>query len=128
MLYTSYFSNVYHIHNIVPDMTFISIAGYSPKSYHGLHWKHLAPKREWWNIWHDKFRNNLGSLESKVFYKQKYYETVLDRIDVDILDHDLSKYKEICFLCYELPLQFCHRHIFSDWLRKYHYEIDEFSM
>ena len=126
MIYTSYFENIYRIRDQVPDMTFVSIAGYSPQYFKGLHWKHFAPKKEWWNEWHNKFHFNLESPESKAFYKEKYQKTVLDNLDIDLISSDLSKYKEICMMCYELPFQFCHRHIVADWLRKFNFFVEEF--
>ena len=128
MFYTSYFGNINRIKSIYPDMTFISIAGYAPKSYTGYQYKQLAPKYIWWKEWHDKFQDNLESEESKKFYTDKYYETVLSKLDViDVVKHFLE-FKTICLLCYELPYKFCHRHIVADWLHKNGYFIEEFSI
>lgn len=108
-------------------MVFISIAGYAPKEYNGLQYKNLAPKYLWWKEWHDKFHNDLNSYESKAFYKDKYYKTVLDKLDViDVMKH-FMEFEHSCMLCYEKPPDFCHRHIVAEWLTKNGFFIEEFT-
>lgn len=109
MIYTGRFSEVkkYEQEGIIP----ISIAGYAPNYYKGIQFKTLAPKYDWWKEWHDKHLSN-------DWYKEKYQETVLNKLNPKVIANRLQAFgKDVILLCYERPGEFCHRRLVADWLR-----------
>ena len=72
----------------------------------------LAPKRNFWDIWH----NNIGkiSIEANTrYYIQEYYKQVLLNINLEEL---LYGEKDPILLCYEKGQEFCHRHILAEYI------------
>lgn len=97
----------------------ISISGNAGKSigFRGPHIRELAPKRSWWQVWHDQI-GVLSEEENLRFYVESYYETVLKPLDPGEI---LMKLKEgSILLCYEEPEDFCHRHIVAAWLELFY--------
>lgn len=94
----------------------ISISGDRGKSFeYGFEGKvlsQLAPKLNFWKIWH----NNLGKIdetENTKYYIYEYYHKVLSKIDI------MELLKDETFpilLCYEEGQIFCHRHILAEYL------------
>lgn len=122
-IYTSYFSNIENLRKNSKNLTFISIAGKTPEieNVEIFKLKEFMPKYEWWKIWHEKFKEDLESEESKQWYIEKYNETVLSKLNVKEMFqkmYDISKGKNIILLCYETPKKFCHRHLVSEWLNR----------
>lgn len=92
----------------------ISISGDRGKSvgFVGKAIPQLAPKREFWNVWH----SNLGKIPDEVnnkYYIQEYYKQVLSKIDIEAL---LEGEKDPILLCFEKGQQFCHRHILAEYI------------
>ena len=91
-----------------------SISGDRGKSvgYEGEYAKELAPKRKFWNIWH----NNIGKkdeIENNKYYIKEYYNQVLKDLDPK------EFYKKLdgkILLCFEKANEFCHRHIVAAYL------------
>lgn len=88
----------------------VSISGDKGKLalYEGNYMKGLAPKKSFWNIWHD----NIGKIseeENTRYYVKKYYEEVLSKYDPMQLYNLLEN--ETILLCYESCEDFCHRHL-----------------
>lgn len=79
--------------------------------YEGDCYPELAPRREFWKIWHD----NIGKVpeeENNRYYIEEYYKQVLSKLD------PLKVYKDLAYstlLCYEDSSEFCHRHIVAAW-------------
>lgn len=107
---------------------FVSIAGKCPDDFlftqlnniHCEEYKKLAPKYSWWKEWHDKKLSN-------EWYIEKYYETVLSKLNVDEVFKELTKdgnYVAI-LLCWEKPELFCHRHVVAHWFKNAGYECVE---
>ena len=120
MIYTGYFDKIetYKEKGFIP----VSIAGLAPEWYDGAQYKKLAPKRDWWQKWHDE---NL----SNEWYCMQYYKTVLHELNAQEVFKDLQQFGEkIILLCYEENGQFCHRHIVADWLNKHHIKTQEFDL
>lgn len=123
MIYTSYFSKVKALYGQNPNLVFISIAGKTPNWFDNslidvLRYSKLAPKYEWWRVWHEKFKDNLESDESMNWYIKKYYETILNQLNPIFVQRDLldlSNRKDVVLLCYETPEKFCHRQIVMNW-------------
>lgn len=111
-LYTSYFANINHLNSagIIP----IAISRSIPKWYDGLVYKKLAPSYSILNeykIYHDTKR-----------YTERYRKEVLTWLDISSIILDIEtlvgfQNKDVCFICYESPEKFCHRHIISEWIR-----------
>lgn len=81
--------------------------------------RQVAPRWIWWSEWHEKFKDDYESDESKAWYGKKYRSTVLDALDpVDILFEikKLAGDSNTYLLCYEAPEKFCHRHMLATWL------------
>lgn len=93
----------------------VSISGDKGKavSYEGIYMVGLAPKKSFWNIWH----NNIGKIpeqENIRYYVKKYYEEVLSKYDPLQLYNLLEN--ETILLCYESNEDFCHRHLSAFYL------------
>lgn len=104
MIYTSYFAFVKNI----PAQHLIAISGGVPDGFPGGKYCTLAPKRDWWQKWHDEKL-------SDEWYVQKYYETVLNKLNPADVLRDLDGK---IILCWEKSNAFCHRHLIADWLNK----------
>ena len=124
MIYTSYFANVKRISEARPDMVFVSIAGKSPDWIAGagvkfVKYGKLAPRWAWWSEWKKKFGENPESAESMEWYKKKYSDTILSKLDPAAVAAELESLadgSELCLLCWEAPGKFCHRRLVADWL------------
>lgn len=122
MIYTGYFDclRTYQAAGLTP----VCIAGYPPLEIHytGARFPDLAPRKIWWQEWHDK---NLGT----DWYEQRYNETVLNRLNaVDTSERLHTFGEDIILLCMEKPPAFCHRHLVSRWFRKHHIASDEYQI
>ena len=132
MIYTSYFAQLKNLpDNIIP----ISICGKAPDWYHGLQYKKLAPKYDFFMKWKENHDNN--------YYIKCFNEQVLSKLgrlkilnDLQLLIPNNIKEKmnspvwnnenfHIALICYEKPSEFCHRHLVSDWLKEYGIEVEE---
>ena len=90
----------------------ISADGGKKAGFNGKVYKPLAPKKAFWDIWH----NNIGIIpeeENTYYYVEQYYLQVLSKLDVETVFNDLN-YKVL--LCYESNQEFCHRHIVAAWI------------
>jgi len=108
IIYTSNYENV-------KNGNIISISGDRGKgvNYEGKTLSILAPKKYFWQIWH----NNIGKIseeENTLFYVENYYNSVLSTIDPDTLLNMLSDRSVL--LCYEDSTEFCHRHLVAYYL------------
>lgn len=130
MIYTSYFGNIKKILAAFPDAGLVSIAGKTPEWFNGKKYLALAPKYSWWKEWYGMFASCLDGEESKSWYTDKYYKTVLDALDPTITARelkDLASWKPTFILCYETSARFCHRHIVANWLSSYRIECEEWT-
>ena len=41
--------------------------------------------------------------------------------------YEMSGGKDIVLVCYEIPSDFCHRHLVADWLRERGFDIEEYD-
>ena len=119
MIYTGYFDRLsdYKEDGLTP----VDIGGYSPPGYVGLRFRDLAPKKVWWQEWHDK---NL----SDDWYEEKYRKTVLNLLDPHETAgriHALGR--NVVLLCREKPPQFCHRHLAAKWFRENGINVREYE-
>ena len=108
MIYTGYFSKTkeYEQNGLIP----VGVSGKIPDGFTGLRYQKLAPKYEWWKRWHDEKL-------SDQWFKERYYETVLNQLDPSVVAQELQSFGEnIVLLCYETPEKFCHRHLIAEWL------------
>lgn len=92
----------------------ISISGDRGRSvgFNGKAIPQLAPKREFWNIWHE----NIGKIpeeENTRYYINEYYKQVLSKVDIEEL---LKDEKDPILLCFEKGQQFCHRHVLAEYI------------
>ena len=92
----------------------ISISGDRGKSvgFKGKAIPKLAPKRVFWNIWHD----NIGKIpeeENNRYYIEQYYKQVLSKVDIEEL---LKDEKDPILLCFEKGQDFCHRHVLAEYI------------
>ena len=133
MIYTSYFAKIKDLpQHIIP----ISIAGRAPEWYEGPQYKKLAPKYEFFMKWKETGDND--------YYIKCFNEQVLDKLNpeevVKELDNillnntttidyngDLIQVPKIALICYEKPLDFCHRHLVADWLNKSGFKCEEYK-
>lgn len=106
----------------------ISISGDRGKkvNYEGKSLSILAPKLEFWKVWHDNI-NKISEQENTVYYIRNYYNKVLKNLDPEILLESLPN--KTILLCYENSKDFCHRHLVAFWLELFldieTYEIKE---
>ena len=120
-IYTSYFGNVRKLNEagVIP----IGISLGRNKYVQCQYLSYLAPRRY---MLDDKW--------SDEEYIKMYREDVLSKVSIDVLREDIRRLSENCtkdvaLLCYEKPGDFCHRHIFAEWMKeKTGYEIKEFGV
>lgn len=123
MVYTSYFGKMSKFpKNYIP----VAICGGIPHWYNGAWYKAPAPKIGFFQEWKKNQDNN--------YYIQHYKEEVLDKLNISkvIIDIHMMVPEEIravmkdsiwkspdfhvVLLCYEKTGDFCHRHLFANWL------------
>ena len=112
-LYTGYFAGLKRYGDITP----IAICRYLPKWYSGVHFDMVAPEP-----------SILKNYKDGIFTEEDYeilYKEQLNKLNFqkdfllplkNILDKDN---KDVVFLCYEKNGDFCHRHIFSQWINEH---------
>ena len=69
-----------------------------------------------------EFQENLDTEHFTEYYKKE----ILGRVSVNEVLNDLDyimrmsggSWKDVCFLCWERPEKFCHRHLVAEWLRE----------
>ena len=116
MTYTSYFAMTKKLLNAGFD-NLVAISGYVPEFYSKQMEKdnrlkrclELAPKKDWWFDWKN------GKISNDQF-KELYYKTVLEKIDIENLLKKLGD--NAVLICYEKPGDFCHRHLFAEYLKE----------
>ena len=119
MIYTGYFDRLSDYQKA--GLTPVDIGGYSPPEYVGLRFRELAPKKVWWQEWHDK---NL----SNDWYEEKYRVTVLNHLDPHKTAEQIQALGgDIVLLCREKPPQFCHRHLAAKWFRENSMDVREYE-
>ena len=121
MIYTSYFQKlkVLKSNGIVP----ISICAKPPDDYNGIKYMNLAPSLALLSNWHRT--HNVRQ------YVETFEKQVLSRLDVEKVYNDIfslaGKDKDVALLCYEKPLDFCHRHLVARWFNKHGIPCEEWS-
>lgn len=119
-IYTTYFDNVI---NLPSDIAPISIALKPPKEWNGLQYRKLAPKEEFFYKWRENRDNE--------YYIEHFNSEVLAILDANIVLEELqglaNGYDSIALVCYELPNEFCHRHLISQWLMLNGFEVEEYT-
>ena len=119
MIYTTYFGRV---KDLPKDIVPIAICGKSPDWWTGAEYKKLAPKYAFFSKWKETHNNE--------YYIIRFFLDVLMQLNVQDVVTDLikiAKDKKIALVCYEKPMDFCHRHIVREWLRSYGYETEEYQ-
>ena len=112
MIYTSYFQklNMLKRNGIIP----ISICAKPPDNYNGITYKNLAPSFALLSSWH-KTHNVKEYIE--IFEQQ-----VLNKLNAEKVYDDICKLagknNDVTLLCYENPIDFCHRHLVAQWFNK----------
>ena len=135
MIYTSYFAQMRNFpKNYIP----VAICGGLPNWYKGAWYRKPAPKIGFFQEW-----KRTGDNE---YYIEHYQKEVLDLLDYQKVLTDLqmqvpeeirttmqspvwtSPDVHLVLLCYEKPTDFCHRHLFAEWLsQKAGIKIEEFQ-
>ena len=119
MIYTGYFDRLSDYQKA--GLTPVDIGGYSPKGYTGLRFRELAPKKIWWQEWHDRHLGN-------DWYREKYQETVLNCLNPhEVAQRLQSLGNHVVLLCREKPPRFCHRHLAAEWLQKSGIAVKEYE-
>ena len=117
-IYTSYFAN---IRNLPKDIVTISISAKSPNWYNGIEYKQLAPT---YKTLMDYKQNKDDNLYIERFQRETL--NILNQEEVVNKLFELSDGKDVVILCYEKPIDFCHRHLVADWLNLKGYGVIEF--
>jgi len=86
----------------------VSIALGTPKWYMGRRCEKLFPKS--WILENYKLTNDAEA------YKKAYYEEVLSKLNAREIYEELGE--NAVLLCYEIPEEFCHRHLVAEWLER----------
>lgn len=116
-IYTSYFA----IANKLPkDLVQVSISLFPPKHFAGKEYKKIAPTQKILFDW--------KRLADKERYIREYQRDVLSKLYEVKVYKELEKLgqgKDVVLLCYEKSEDFCHRHLFAEWMSKKGYEVIE---
>ena len=134
MIYTSYFAKLKSLpENVIP----IAICGKVPEWYNGLQYKKLAPKYDFFMKWKENHDDD--------YYVEHFQTEVLDTLDMMRVLNDIqllipydirtqmqsSVYNDkdlhVALICYEKPMDFCHRHLVADWLNKNGIKCEEWN-
>ena len=113
-LYTGYFAGLKRYgENVLP----IAICRYIPKWYSGIHFGMVAPKPSILKNYKDGF---FTEEDYEILYRQQlsllnFQKDFLLPLK-KVLDNDN---RNVVFLCYERTGEFCHRHIFSQWINEH---------
>ena len=119
MIYTGYYNRLTDYKKA--GLTPVDIAGYSPSGYIGIRYPKLAPKKIWWQEWHDNHLSN-------DWYEEKYRKTVLNLLNPQKTAQQLQSFGEhIVLLCREKPPEFCHRHLVAKWFREHNINVREYE-
>jgi len=113
-LKTSYFGNMRNLSK--EGFESISISAGTPEWFEGLKLKMFAPTFNMLKMSEKDYVPKYKEILSKVNIKQW-------KMDADVLFEG----KKIAFLCYEKPEDFCHRHLFAEWMRGIGFNIDEWK-
>jgi hypothetical protein len=117
--FTSYFGNV---RRLPKEMVLISISRWDIR-WEGWKMKSLSPTVD---ILAEYKRE-----PNEVRYTKRFRSEVLGQKDCDLMVRNLeAKFgpdAQICFLCYEGPGKFCHRHLVADWMTASGYECREWQ-
>ncbi len=92
----------------------ISISGDGGRSigFEGKTLPILAPKKEFWTIWHDSI-GKISEEENNKYYIEQYYKQVLKKVNIkEILKDEVNP----ILLCYEKGNTFCHRHVLAEYI------------
>lgn len=122
MIYTGYYAKLkkYKEDGLYP----IAISGKIPDFYGGAYWDDFAPRYEDFLEWK-------SGQTSDIQYTKKYRNWLnsLNKQEIkDVLKELENEDRDIIFLCYEKPGDFCHRHILADWLEEnMGVRVDEYS-
>ena len=138
MIYTTYFGC---LRRIPTDVIPVSIAAKPPKWWDGLEYKKLAPS--YGCLMDYKSGGNRDTYINR-YYKETLehldpYETVYDIIELLPSSTQLSismvncplwenPHIHVALVCYEIPEDFCHRHIDRAWFTKYGVSCEEFRV
>lgn len=116
-IYTSYFAKA---KKLPKDLVQVSISLFPPKHFVGKEYKKIAPTQKILFDW--------KRLANKEKYVREYQRDVLSKLDEAKVYSELEKIgqgKDIVLLCYEKSEDFCHRHLFAEWMTKKGYEVIE---
>lgn len=120
MIYTSYYGR---IKRIPSDGFCVSIARFKPDWYNGYECTALAPSSDLLN----RYKNGETSKEEYVKEFNKYLNTK-NPVAFTNMVLNMSKGKDVFLLCYERPVEFCHRHLVRDWLNNAGIRCEEFTL
>lgn len=125
-MFTGYFAKLstYIRAGLIP----ISICGKAPDWYDGLQYKKLAPKWAFFNEW--KNGSHKGDNE---YYISQFDTLVLKPLTVESVLGDLKNLSggeldKVILLCYEKPVDFCHRHLVADWFKSHGLDCHEYRI
>ena len=101
----------------------ISIARFNPKGIKFMQWIRVAPTQDILNAYKSgqideieyEFKYTLQLQNTNIMKDWNYLIDVVTRLE--------KPYKGIVFVCYEKSDDFCHRHIFAEYMRT-HFNID----
>ena len=117
-IYTSYFAKEA---KLPPHIVPVSICRYRPRWFTGLQYQKLAPSQEL--LYNYKSTGNT-----------EYYTTVfnnyLQSLNFKAVQQDLAELSrgyDLALLCYERPIDFCHRHLVAQWLEANGQPCQEFA-
>jgi len=129
---TSYYAKIAEIREKYPDYIIVSISGGLDDYIIPLVdiWdKRLAPKKDFFN----EYKKSNPGLEREIQYVKEFKSKVLIRDDEVTLNDILKSWsdrgglnKTFVIMCYEVPSDFCHRHIVAEEIEtKYGIEVPE---
>lgn len=134
-VYTTYFANIRNLpDNVVP----ISITLKSPPGWAEAEFKKLAPPYTLLQMYKKAIKSkDLDQNLVKDYYMERYNELVLSKLDpVSVLEElkliaaerALEEDFDIALVCYEKPLDFCHRHLVSYWFNNNSIKCKEYGL
>lgn len=106
-IYTSYFARLRKLDGVVP----IAVCRFPPKGWNQQILEDVAPTYE--------MLQGMKNPETRDFYAMKYCVEVLGRLNKEEVLEKIEKMtggKDAVLVCYEKPVDFCHRKLIASWL------------
>ncbi len=121
MLFTShYYNNKLPVGANIVSISY-SVTEGAKSAISRFDWKQYTPLAPpWWLV--DQYKKGNVSVDEYT----STFNHQLNQLSINKVIADIGK--DAILVCYELPNQFCHRHLVAEWIKSYGHDIEEFDI